>query len=187
MGAARDSAGRGTQRSLRKSDRSNLGAAGPGDHHGPSAGTAALAREVYDELTELGINQLATSARVIEHWSNAMGPGGYDTADAVREAIDKHTEDGTPDLSADVLPVTRRYQKWPKADPGAASAALDCAESIAAATGERVWDEQRAARRLRLRAAASSRRDGGLRRRHRWLWPRMSASASLENAFSCRT
>ena len=62
---------------------------------GQSAGTAALAREVYDELTELGINQLATSARVIEHWSNAMGPGGYDTADAVREAIDKHTEDGT--------------------------------------------------------------------------------------------
>ncbi|MFN8072769.1 MAG: BTAD domain-containing putative transcriptional regulator [Mycobacterium sp.] len=128
---------------------------------GHSAGTAALAREVYDELTELGINQLATSARVIEHWSNAMGPGGYDTADAVREAIDKHTEDGTR-IFLPMYYLLLADTEMAQGRSGAASAALDCAESIAAATGERVWDEQRAARRLRLRAAASSRRDGGL-------------------------
>ena len=133
---------------------------------GHCTGTAALAREVYDELTDLGINQLAASAQVIEQWSNAMGPESPDTAAAVREAIDKHTADGTRIflpmyylLLADAEMVQGRSD--------AASAALDAAESIAAATGERVWDDQRAARRLRLRAdpftAASSRRDGGLR------------------------
>jgi hypothetical protein len=49
---------------------------------GIPAGTAALAREVHDELTDLGINQLAASARVIEQWSNATGPDRVDTTDA---------------------------------------------------------------------------------------------------------
>ena len=132
---------------------------------GHFTGTAALACEVYEELTDLGISQLAASALVIEQWSNAMCPDGFDTADAVRDAIDKHAEDGTRIflpmyylLLADTEMVQGRSD--------AACAALDAAESIAAATGERVWDEQLGARRLRLRAApftaASSRRDGGL-------------------------
>lgn len=132
---------------------------------GRAAGTADLAREVHAELSALGISQLATSARLIEHWSHAMGPEGLDTSDAVRAAIDEHAMDGSRIflpmyylLLADAELVRNRFD--------ATSAALDTAESIAVATGERVWDEQLSRRRLRLHdirtAAAPSGRDGGL-------------------------
>lgn len=132
---------------------------------GHSTGTAALACEVYEELTDLGISQLAASAVVIEQWSNAMCADGFDTADALRDAIDQHAEDGTRIfLPMYYLLLADTEMAYGRSD--VACAALDAAESVAVATGERVWDEQLSRRRLRLRgirtAAAPSGRDGGL-------------------------
>lgn len=115
-------------------------------------GTAQLARAVHTELTELGINQLAASARIVEGWASALRLGGADTSDAVRAAIDAHTRDG----SRIFLPMY--YQLLADIDAArgrtdAARDALDTAEAVAAATGERVWDGQLAARRSKLRAA----------------------------------
>lgn len=115
-------------------------------------GTAELARTVHAELTELGINQLAASARIIEGWADALCPGGADTAGDVRAAIDTHTQDG----SRIYLPLYYLLLADTEVAQGrllAAREAVDTAEAIATATGERVWDEQLAARRLNLRTA----------------------------------
>lgn len=121
---------------------------------GDPQGLAALARKVHDELSELGVVQLATSARVIESWSLSMDPDGPDTADEIRMAIEEHAGDGTRiflpmyyALLADAELAHRRNQR--------AAAALDLGASVAEATGERVWDRQLAARRARLRAASA--------------------------------
>ena len=116
-------------------------------------GTAPLARAVHAELTELGINQLAASAQIIEGW--ALGREGADTSAAVRAAIDAHTQDATQIflpmyylLLADTEAAQGRWE--------AAEEAIRTAETIASATGERVWDGQLVARRKNLRATDRS-------------------------------
>ena len=117
-------------------------------------GTAELADAVHTELREHGIDQLAASARVIGAWARALGPGMPDTADEVRDAIAEHAQDGTRiflpmyyALLADVEKACGRLD--------IAHGVLESASSTAAATGERVWDAQLAARRDALRAAVA--------------------------------
>jgi len=119
---------------------------------GQVAGTAESAAAVGAALTENGIAQLAASAHVIEGWAAALGPDGLDTAARIRAAIEVHRQDDTKiflplylQLLADAESARDRAAE--------ASAALDTAEAVAAATGERVWDGQLAARRLALRTS----------------------------------
>ncbi len=120
---------------------------------GQVGGTVSQARAVQAELNELGINQLAASAQVIESW--ALGREGADTSAAVRAAIDIHTQDGTriflPMYYLLLADTELAQGRW-----DAAEEALRTADTIAAATGERVWDGQLAARRQNLRTAHRS-------------------------------
>lgn len=120
---------------------------------GESEGVAALARTVYDELTELGVVQLATSAQIIEGWALALDSPGLDTADQIRTAIDRHSVDGTRiflpmyyALLADAELAQGRSQ--------CAAAAVELGKAVAEATGERVWDRQLAVRIGRVRTAS---------------------------------
>ncbi len=117
-------------------------------------GTEDMAREVYTELTDLGVSQLAASARLIEAWAGAMGRQRLDTCDIVRQAIAAHCQDG----SRIFLPMYYALladTEFARGRPDAAAAALDIADKISAATGERVWDHHLAARRKMLCAATS--------------------------------
>ena len=113
--------------------------------------TAQLADKAFAELTELGIHQLAATARIIGGWARAMGPDGVDTSGEVRQAIATHAQDGTRIF----LPLYYQLLSDIEAahgDKDAARLALETAEAIAVATGERVWDTQLSARKLKLRA-----------------------------------
>lgn len=116
---------------------------------GVSEGVAARAAEVVAQLTELGIDQFIGGARLIHAWARAMDPEGVDTVDEMAAAFEQHGHGGrrifSPLYCGLLSDATAMYR-----DIAGASAALTRAESIAAATGEHVWDAQLAARRLRL-------------------------------------
>lgn len=119
-----------------------------GDPHG----LAVLARAVYEELSELGVVQLATSAKIIEGWALAMDSPELDTAADVSEAIARHSEDGTRIfLPMYHLLLADIEMKHGRADR--AMAAIDAAAAVVDETGERVWNQQLAARRVTVRAA----------------------------------
>lgn len=124
---------------------------------GVSQGVEVRAAEVVAQLTELGIDQFIGGARLIHAWARAMGPEGVDTVDEMAAALEQHGHGGRRIFSplycgllSDAIAMHR--------DIAGASAALTRAESIAAATGEHVWDAQLAARRLRLAARQRAKR-----------------------------
>ena len=122
---------------------------------GQVPGTVDMARQVHKELVEHGVNQLAASARIIEAWAEAMGPGRPDTAENLRAAIALHAQDNTRIF----LPLYYLLLADTEAAQGrtaAAATALDTAATVAENTGERVWDEQLAVRRQNLRTASRS-------------------------------
>lgn len=117
-------------------------------------GTAELAASLHDGLTVAKLDQMAASAKVIECWALAVGTESTDTADAMRAALAVHTRDGTRiylplyyQLLADV--------EWAHGRVAAAREALCFAESVAAATGEHVWDRQLADRSDLMRPASA--------------------------------
>ena len=113
------------------------------------------ADSAVQELTDLGIDQFIGGAQVIRGWARAMGPDPVDTVDEITAALDVHGRGGrrifTPlylGLLSDAIAAHR--------DAAEALDVLMQAETVAAATGERVWDAQLSARRLRLLARATA-------------------------------
>jgi DNA-binding SARP family transcriptional activator len=118
---------------------------------GDADGLDERAEPVVEELTALGIDQFIGGAKVIRAW--ALAAAGVDTVDEMTAALELHGRGGrrifTPlylGLLSDALAAHR--------DVASAHDALARAEAVAAATGERVWDAQLSARRLRLVARA---------------------------------
>ncbi|MEV3900810.1 BTAD domain-containing putative transcriptional regulator [Mycobacterium sp. NPDC050551] len=118
---------------------------------GDADGLAQRADRVLGELTDLGVEQFIPGARLIRGWALATGPDGVDTTDDMRDAIAAHAQGGrrifSPLYYALLSDVEAVYR-----DRASAVAALDAAERISTATGERVWDAMLSARRLTLRA-----------------------------------
>lgn len=118
---------------------------------GEPAGVAQHAAVVVSVLVELGIEQFVGGARLIHGWACAVGPDRVDTVDDMHSALNLHEQGGRRIFSplyygllADATEVHR--------GPAEALVCVNHAESVAAATGERVWDAQLSARRLRLAA-----------------------------------
>jgi hypothetical protein len=114
-------------------------------------GLAQRADQVVGELTELGVEQFIPGAQLIRGWALATGPDGIDTTEDMHDAIAAHARGGRRIFSplyyallSDVESIHRNRAH--------AVVALDAAERISAATGERVWDAMLSARRLALRA-----------------------------------
>ncbi|MBJ8337938.1 AAA family ATPase [Antrihabitans sp. YC3-6] len=114
--------------------------------------TALLAEQIFDDLANAGMDQIAASAHIIGAWARALEPGGDDTSDLIRTALEKHSAGG----SRIMTPLYLALLSDVEATHGAGDVArttLHRAELIATATGERVWDSQLAARKRSLRAA----------------------------------
>jgi hypothetical protein len=118
---------------------------------GDAEGLAERADEVVEELTTLGIDQFIGGARVIRGWARATGNHGTDTVDEMRAALDLHSQGGRRIFSPLYLGLLCDAEAAHR-DVGSAQATLARAETLASATGERVWDAQLSARRLRLSA-----------------------------------
>ncbi len=118
---------------------------------GESAGLAQRADEVLEELSGLGIDQFVPGARIIGAWARGVGPGGIDTTDEMRAAMAVHSQGGRRIFSPLYYALLSDIEAAHR-DSGAARASLRQAEHIARATGEKVWDTQLSARKLRLRA-----------------------------------
>ena len=118
---------------------------------GATDGVADRADHVVAALTELGIDQFVGGARLIRGCSRAVGPHGVDTVDEMQAALEPHGQGGrrifSPLHYGLLCDATAMHR-----DLTDAQALLVRAETIAAATGERVWDAQLSARRLRLAA-----------------------------------
>ena len=118
-------------------------------------GLAPRAATMADELTRLGIDQFVGGAQVIGGWARAMGEGGVDTTDEVCDALALHCQGGrrifAPLYYGLLADVTASHR-----DDVEAMKLLTAAESMAASTGEHVWDAQLSVRRLRLAARVRS-------------------------------
>lgn len=118
---------------------------------GAADGVADRADNAVAGLTDLGIDQFIGGARLIRGWARAMEAGGVDTVDEMQVALDLHGQGGrrifSPLYYGLLCDATESYRHI--AD---AQTLLAQAEIVAAATGERVWDAQLSARRLRLAA-----------------------------------
>lgn len=120
---------------------------------GDPDGVAPRAADVVTLLTELGIEQFIGGARLIHGWALAVGPDCHDTVDDMHAAMTLHEQGGrrifSPLYYALLSDATAAHREIDDA-----RACLTRAEQTAAATGERVWDAQLSARRLRLVARA---------------------------------
>jgi hypothetical protein len=118
---------------------------------GVADGLAERADHVVAELTELGIDQFVGGARLIRGWARAAGSAGADTVDEMQAALDLHGQGGrrifTPLYYGLLCDATAMHR-----DLTDAQSLLAKAETVSAATGERVWDAQLSARRLKLAA-----------------------------------
>ncbi len=118
---------------------------------GVTDGVVERADQVVAELSELGIDQFIGGARLIRGWARAMEPDGVDTVDEMQVALDLHGQGGrrifSPLYYGLLCDATASHR-----DVADARHLLARAETVAAATGERVWDAQLSARRLRLAA-----------------------------------
>lgn len=120
---------------------------------GDPDGVAPRAADVVTLLTELGIEQFIGGARLIHGWALATGLDSRDTVDDMHAAMALHEQGGrrvfSPLYYALLCDATAAHR-----ESAEARTCLTRAEQIASATGERVWDTQLAARRLRLVARA---------------------------------
>jgi DNA-binding SARP family transcriptional activator len=118
---------------------------------GAHTGVADRADEIVGELAAMGIDQFVPGAQIVSAWARAMEPDGMDTSQEIRAALVLHAQGGrrifSPLYYALLSDVRAAY-----GDTDVAGETLDKAELIATATGERVWDTQLLARRLKLRA-----------------------------------
>ena len=121
---------------------------------GRAGGTAELAAGLHAALTTAKLDQMAASAKVIECWAPALGPGSdrYRRRNAGRAC-------GAPTTA---LGSTCRCTTscWPTSSGVRAAwmlhgEALRLAESTAGATGESVWDRQPADRLSVMRSASA--------------------------------
>lgn len=119
---------------------------------GETAGLAQRAADVVTLLQELGIEQFVGGARLIHGWARAVGPDAVDTVDDMHAALNLHAQGGrrifSPLYYGLLSDATALHR-----GPAEAVSCINHAEATAAATGERVWDAQLSARRLRLAAA----------------------------------
>ncbi|MCV7169815.1 AAA family ATPase [Mycobacterium manitobense] len=115
-------------------------------------GLAQRADQVLGELTELGVEQFIPGAQLIRGWALATGPDGIDTTEDMHDAIAAHARGGRRIFSPLYYALLSDVESAHR-DRAQAVAALDAAERISAATGERVWDAMLSARRLALRAS----------------------------------
>jgi hypothetical protein len=118
---------------------------------GSTDGLAHRADEVVEELTSLGVDQFIGGAKVIQGWARATGADGIDKVDDMRAALDLHSQGGRRIFSPLYFGLLCDAEALHR-DVGTAQATLARAELVASATGERVWDAQLSARRLRLSA-----------------------------------
>jgi DNA-binding SARP family transcriptional activator len=113
-------------------------------------GLAPRAEEMFTELSQLRIEQFAPGARIIASWAAAMGPDGVDTVDDIRKAFDWHSEGGRRIFAPLYLALLSDVEAVHRSTDEARST-LHQAELLATTIGERVWDPQLSARKLKLR------------------------------------
>jgi DNA-binding SARP family transcriptional activator len=123
-------------------------------------GTAQLADELAAELSELGMEQLAASARIMRDWARALGPDRADTAAEAYEAYEIYTDGGTRMLAPLYLALLADIESE-RGNRDAARELVHRAELLATATGERVWDGLLSDRLRRLRAGSATPRRVG--------------------------
>lgn len=102
-------------------------------------------------MTSLGIDRLAAPARIVGAWARAVGHDGVDTSGDIRDALATHALGGARIFMPLYLALLSDVEAA-HSGHAAARTTLHKAELMAAATGERVWDVQLSARRLKLRA-----------------------------------
>jgi hypothetical protein len=118
---------------------------------GSITGTEERGDPVCAEVERLGMGHMVPSARIVTAWARALGPNGVDTSDEVRDALAARARGGTRSFTALYLALLSDVEAAHRSS-AAARTTLHKAELMAASTGERVWDGQLSARRLKLRA-----------------------------------
>ncbi|WP_019930012.1 BTAD domain-containing putative transcriptional regulator [Nocardia sp. BMG111209] len=126
-------------------------------------GTARSADVVARELAELGMAQLAASARIMRDWALAVGPDRADTAAAAHAAYEIVTDGGSTTMLAPLYLALLADIESACGNVDAARELVHRGELLAAATGEHAWNRLLSQRLHRLRAdSALPRRVGDL-------------------------